>query len=72
MQYPDLTADMADLLLRVQDCRWAICLGVYKDTLFLSVRTRNKRGAGQLVQAVVGDRGTAGGHGSILFCACCR
>lgn len=65
MQYPDLTADMADLLLRVQDCRWAICLGVYKDTLFLSARTRNKRGAGQLVQAVVGDRGTAGGHGSM-------
>ncbi|MEZ4735201.1 MAG: DHH family phosphoesterase [Caldilineaceae bacterium] len=65
MQYPDLTADMADLLLRVQDCRWVICLGVYKDTLVLSVRTRNKRGAGQLVQSVVGDRGTAGGHGAM-------
>jgi len=65
MQYPDLTADMAGLLLRMQDCRWVICLGVYKETLFFSVRTRNKRGAGQLVQAVVGTRGTAGGHGSM-------
>ncbi len=65
LQYPDLTADMADLLLRMQDCRWVICLGVYKETIFFSVRTRNKRGAGQLVQAMVGDRGTAGGHGSM-------
>ncbi len=65
MQYPDLTADMADLLLRMQDCRWVICLGVYKETLFFSVRTRNKRGAGQLVQTMVGNRGTAGGHGSM-------
>lgn len=65
LEYPDLTADMADLLLRMQDCRWVICLGVYRETLFLSVRTRNKRGAGQLVQALVGGRGTAGGHGSM-------
>jgi len=65
LQYPDLAADMADLLLRMQDCRWVICLGVYKETLFISVRTRNKRGAGQLVQTVVGNRGTAGGHGSM-------
>jgi nanoRNase/pAp phosphatase (c-di-AMP/oligoRNAs hydrolase) len=65
MQYPDLTADMADLLLRMQDCRWVLCLGIYQDTLFLSVRTRNKRGAGQLVRTIVGDRGTAGGHNSM-------
>ncbi len=65
MQYPDLTADMADLLLRMQDCRWVLCLGTYQDTLILSVRTRNKRGAGQLVRAIVGDRGTAGGHSSM-------
>ena len=65
MHYPDLTADMADLLLRRQDCRWVICLGIYKETLYLSVRTRNKQGAGQLVRTIVGNRGTAGGHGSI-------
>lgn len=65
MHYPDLTADMADLLLRRQDCRWVICWGIYKETLYLSIRTRNKQGAGQLVRTIVGARGTAGGHGSI-------
>jgi len=28
-------------------------------------RTTRRRGAGQLVQAIVGERGTAGGHGSM-------
>ena len=32
--------------------------------LILAVRTRSRRGdAGRLAQQVVGDRGTAGGHG---------
>ena len=35
------------------------------ETRYLSVRTRNKQGAGQLVRTIVGNRGTAGGHGSI-------
>jgi nanoRNase/pAp phosphatase (c-di-AMP/oligoRNAs hydrolase) len=63
MDYPDLTAEMADLLLRLERSQWVICMGVYKDILTISVRTRNRGGAGQLVQKIVGDRGTAGGHG---------
>jgi nanoRNase/pAp phosphatase (c-di-AMP/oligoRNAs hydrolase) len=63
MDYPDLTAEMADLLLRLERSQWVICMGVYKDVLTISVRTRNRGGAGQLVQKIVGDRGTAGGHG---------
>lgn len=65
MRYPDITADMADLLLRYRECRWAICLGVYKDTVYFSIRTQNKRGAGQLARKVVGSEGAAGGHGSM-------
>lgn len=65
MRYPDITADMADLLLRYRECRWAICLGVYKDTVYFSIRTQNKRGAGQLARKVVGYDGAAGGHGSM-------
>lgn len=65
LSYPDLAADMADFLLRMRGCRWVICMGIYKDTLFISVRTENKRGAGQLVRTVVGTRGSAGGHGSM-------
>jgi len=66
MAYPDLAAEMANLLLRLEGIRWVICMGVYQDNLILSVRTRQRRGgAGQLVRAIVGDRGAAGGHGTM-------
>ncbi|MDH3676401.1 MAG: DHH family phosphoesterase [Anaerolineae bacterium] len=64
MVYPDLAAEMADMLLRLEGSEWVICIGVYQDGLILAVRTRNYGGgAGQLAQAVVGNLGTAGGHG---------
>jgi nanoRNase/pAp phosphatase (c-di-AMP/oligoRNAs hydrolase) len=66
MRRPDLAAEMADLLLRLQGMRWAICMGVYKGELILAVRSQSRRtGAGQLVRAIVGDEGTAGGHGTM-------
>jgi len=65
VSYPDLGAEMADILLRLSGIRWVICLGTYKDALIASVRTRNLRGAGQLVQEMFGDHGTAGGHGAM-------
>jgi nanoRNase/pAp phosphatase (c-di-AMP/oligoRNAs hydrolase) len=65
MDYPDLAAEMADFLLRMQGSQWIICQGVYEDRLILSVRTQKQRGAGQLVQKVIGNNGLAGGHGSM-------
>lgn len=66
ISYPDLAAEMADLLLRLEGARWVMCMGVYQDNLILAVRARSQRGgAGQLVRAIVGDRGTAGGHGNM-------
>jgi nanoRNase/pAp phosphatase (c-di-AMP/oligoRNAs hydrolase) len=66
MRRPDLAAEMADLLLRLQGMRWAICMGMYKSELILAVRSQSRRiGAGQLVRAIVGDEGTAGGHGTM-------
>lgn len=66
MRRPDLAAELADLLLRLQGARWAVCTGVYKDELVISVRARNPTGgAGQLVQSIVGEAGTAGGHGTM-------
>jgi len=66
MRHPDLAAEMADILLRLEGTRWVICMGVYKDHLILAVRTRSRRvKAGQLAQAIVGGRGTAGGHGTM-------
>jgi nanoRNase/pAp phosphatase (c-di-AMP/oligoRNAs hydrolase) len=64
MQRPDLAAEMADLLLRLQGVRWAICMGLYDSELVLAVRSRARRGgAGNLVQAIVPSYGLAGGHG---------
>ena len=66
MRRPDLAAEMADLLLRLRGMQWAICIGVYKNELILSIRTQSRRpGAGQLAQAIVGEQGTAGGHGTM-------
>jgi hypothetical protein len=43
-----------------------VCIGMYGDHLILAVRTRNRRGgAERLVQAIVGNQGTAGGHGTM-------
>ncbi len=63
VDYPDLTAEIADVLLRLRGIRWVVCIGTYRDILVLSVRTRNQRGAGQLVQEIIQGQGTAGGHG---------
>lgn len=66
MRRPDLAAEMADLLLRLQGMRWAICMGVYKSNLILAVRSQSRVvGAGELVRAIVGDGGSAGGHGTM-------
>jgi nanoRNase/pAp phosphatase (c-di-AMP/oligoRNAs hydrolase) len=66
MNYPDLGAEIADLLLRLQDVKWVICIGVYERDLILSVRSRSRElGAGELVLQIVGDLGTAGGHGTM-------
>jgi nanoRNase/pAp phosphatase (c-di-AMP/oligoRNAs hydrolase) len=66
MDYPDLTAEMADLLLRLEKAQWVICIGLYNDKLILSGRVRNRQGnAGQLIRAIVENRGRCGGHGAI-------
>jgi nanoRNase/pAp phosphatase (c-di-AMP/oligoRNAs hydrolase) len=65
MDYPDLVAELADLLLRLEGIRWALCMGVYDEILMLSVRTRLAEGAAQLIRSIVGPQGTAGGHGSL-------
>ncbi|MFN2242316.1 MAG: DHH family phosphoesterase [Anaerolineae bacterium] len=63
---PDLAAEMADLFLRLRGIQWVVCIETYNDELIVAIRTRNPRGgAGELVQSIVGDQGTAGGHGSM-------
>jgi nanoRNase/pAp phosphatase (c-di-AMP/oligoRNAs hydrolase) len=66
LSYPDLAAEMADVLLRLERVQWVICVGLYEGALILSVRTRSQaRTAEELVQAIVGGEGNAGGHGTM-------
>lgn len=64
LEYPDMVAEMADLLLRLENARWAICLGTYGEDLFLSLRTSEADvNAGAFIRKAVGRIGAAGGHG---------
>lgn len=66
MHIPDLPAEMADLLIRLEGARAVLCLGVYEKTLHLSIRTKPMgQDAGLLVQRVIVPPGKAGGHGTM-------
>lgn len=60
---PDLAAEVVDFLVRFEEVDWAVCAGVYKDNLILSVRSAApKARAGEMLKQVVGRLGKAGGH----------
>ncbi|HSM55267.1 MAG TPA: hypothetical protein VK879_03855 [Candidatus Sulfomarinibacteraceae bacterium] len=64
--YPDLTAEMADLFLRLEGVNWVVCIGAYEDALYLSVRARDEGAdAEQLARAIIGEQGTAGGRNTL-------
>jgi nanoRNase/pAp phosphatase (c-di-AMP/oligoRNAs hydrolase) len=64
MHIPDLAAEMADLLIRLEGAHAVMCLGVHEKTLYLSIRTEPMgQDAGLLVQRVIILPGKAGGHG---------
>jgi nanoRNase/pAp phosphatase (c-di-AMP/oligoRNAs hydrolase) len=65
MQRPDLAAEIADLLWRLQGITWVICIGSYEGEIILSVRTRGPREAGEFIQGIVSHLGSAGGHGAM-------
>ncbi len=63
MTRPDMAAEVADLLMRLENVSWAICLGIYEERIVISVRTDVPDArAGRLVRSIVGRNGTAGGH----------
>lgn len=60
---PELAAEVVDFLIRFEEVEWAVCAGVYKDRLILSVRAAVEEAeAGEMLKQVVGDLGRAGGH----------
>jgi nanoRNase/pAp phosphatase (c-di-AMP/oligoRNAs hydrolase) len=65
VQYPDMVAEVADFLLRLDEVEWACAIGRYKDFLHVSLRTTEREAnAGDVLQQVLGSR-WAGGHDMI-------
>jgi nanoRNase/pAp phosphatase (c-di-AMP/oligoRNAs hydrolase) len=63
---PDIIPEFADLMLRLQGAVWAFCIGDFKDTIYLSIRTTNvRKNAGKLMKQLVKGKGSGGGHGQI-------
>jgi len=66
MLRPDLAAEMADLLIRLDEAQAVLCLGIHDQTLHLSIRTKLLgQDAGLLIQQVIVPPGRAGGHGTM-------
>jgi nanoRNase/pAp phosphatase (c-di-AMP/oligoRNAs hydrolase) len=66
LDYPDLVAEIADLLLTFDRANWVMCVGQLGGSVYLSLRTDlEDAGAGQLIRRIVAGKGAAGGHGKI-------
>ncbi len=60
---PEMIAESADLLLRVDGVTWTLCFGTIDGWLHLSLRTLDReRHAGTVARRLAGRRGFGGGH----------
>jgi nanoRNase/pAp phosphatase (c-di-AMP/oligoRNAs hydrolase) len=65
VQYPDMVAEVADFLLRLDGAEWSAAIGAYNACLYCSIRTTDRdTNAGDLLQGVLGAK-SAGGHDQI-------
>ncbi len=61
--YPDMVAEIADRLIRINDIEWSVCFGWHEGRVNLSVRTVHPTmDAGALVKTALLDEGIGGGH----------
>lgn len=64
VQFPEVVAELADLLLRLEGMETVLAMGYYNREMILSIRTSSEEiNAGTLIRAVVDGIGSAGGHG---------
>lgn len=66
VENPDMVAEMADFFMPLDGADYALVMGRNKGRLHLSLRTRSdEHDAGTTIARVVGELGTAGGHGKM-------
>ncbi len=59
----DALSEIADLLVRLEGIKWALCYGRLQDGLYFSLRMAGRQGhAGNLAKQIVTGIGTGGGH----------
>lgn len=64
VQFPEVVAELADLLLRLEGMEVVLTMGQYTNEMILSVRTSSEAiNAGELIRVLVAGVGSAGGHG---------
>jgi len=62
VQYPDMVAEVADFLLRLDAVEWACAIGTFEHNLHVSLRTTERDvNAGDILRQVLGSD-QAGGH----------
>lgn len=62
--FPEVVAEMADFLLRLEHIETVLSMGRYNGEMVLSIRTtRHDVNAGEIIKRLVEGRGAAGGHG---------
>ena len=66
VENPDLVAELADFFIPLEGADYALVMGRHKGRMYLSLRSRSdERDAGATIARVVGEMGTAGGHGKM-------
>ncbi|MCI0570508.1 MAG: DHHA1 domain-containing protein [Myxococcaceae bacterium] len=64
---PDMVAEVAERLMFIEDMKWSLAYGSYRNQLYFSLRVKDRRmNAGRLIREVCeGEGGSSGGHGSM-------
>lgn len=64
VQHPDMAAEVADLLARLQGITWVLSIAISGNEVILSLRAGDPGlNAGRVIQRLVAGQGSAGGHG---------
>ncbi|PYV92539.1 MAG: hypothetical protein DMG05_04155 [Acidobacteria bacterium] len=60
---PDIIAEVADVLMRLEKIKWSFCFAAYNGDILISARTIDRANdVGTLMRTAFGDLGSAGGH----------